>query len=277
MDITIKYPSHNDLVQWYYQLAKNISEAAGVTPEEVNALIAAYIEENPYPVVPDGIITQANAAENVVTSVNGEKGDVTVTGGGDVPENVVTTDNIAQNAVTSFNGSKGDVTGVTSVNGQTGAVTVPAAPDNVITIDNIGDNAVTSFNGQTGSVSYTPPVTSVNGMTGAVFTPIYRTSSSGEWAYGIRTNSARALIFAWLQFTFEGIDISYNTTIPDELQIKPVAVFSWAPNERCYSVIEGTVTNYDNRTIKILIDDIGAPAANPPQNIWAGCIFYGAY
>lgn len=163
MDITIKYPSHNDLVQWYYQLAKNISEAAGVTPEEVNALIAAYIEENPYPVVPEGIITQANAAENVVTSVNGEKGDVTVTGGGDVPENVVTTDNIAQNAVTSFNGSKGDVTGVTSVNGQTGAVTVPAVPSNVLTADNIAQNAVTSFNGAKGDVT---GVTSVNGKAG---------------------------------------------------------------------------------------------------------------
>lgn len=117
MDITIKYPSHNDLVQWYYQLAKDIAEAPGVTPEDVNALIAAYIEEHPYPVVPADVITETNAAQNVVTSVNGKKGDVTVTGGGDVPDNVITTDNIAQNAVTSFNGMKGAVTGVTSVNG----------------------------------------------------------------------------------------------------------------------------------------------------------------
>ena len=59
--------------------------------------------------------------------------------------------------VTSFNGSTGAVTytaPVTSVNGQTGAVTI--------------DTGVTSFNGQTGAVTYTAPVTSVNGQTGAV-------------------------------------------------------------------------------------------------------------
>lgn len=126
MDITtIKYPSHNDLVQWYYQLAQSIAEAAGVTPEDVNTLIAAYIEDHPYPVVPTDIITASNAAQNVVTSINGEKGDVTVTGGGDVPENVITTDNIEDNAVTSFNGQKGDINytaPVTSVNGRMGDV-----------------------------------------------------------------------------------------------------------------------------------------------------------
>lgn len=164
-DTTIKYPSHNDLVQWYYQLAQSIAESAGVTPEQVNDLIDAYITEHPYPVVPDDIITQTNAAANVVTSVNGEKGDVTVTGGGDVPENVITTDNIAQNAVTSFNGVKGDVTGVASVNGRTGVVTVSESPANVITIDNLAANAVTSFNGAKGDVT---GVTSVNGKTGVV-------------------------------------------------------------------------------------------------------------
>lgn len=169
MDITtIKYPSHNDLVQWYYQLAKDIAESAEVTPEEVNELIAAYVEEHPYPVVPSDIITASNAAQNVVTSVNGKKGDVTVTGGGDVPDNVLTEDNIAQNAVTSFNGKVGAVTGVSSVNGQTGEVTVEEVPANVITTDNLGGLAVLSFNGQTGVVNYAPPVTSVNGRTGAV-------------------------------------------------------------------------------------------------------------
>ena len=169
MDITtIKYPSHNDLVQWYYQLAQQIADGAGVTPEEVNALIDAYIAEHPYPVVPADVITASNAAQNVVTSVNGEKGDVTVTGGGGVPENVITSDNITQNAVTSFNGAKGAVTGVSSVNGQTGAVTVPGVPENVITTDNITPNAVTSFNGAKGAVT---GVSSVNGQTGAVTVP----------------------------------------------------------------------------------------------------------
>ena len=165
MDITtIKYPSHNDLVQWYYQLAQQIADGAGVTPEEVNALIDAYIAEHPYPVVPADVITASNAAQNVVTSVNGEKGDVTVTGGGGVPENVITSDNITQNAVTSFNGAKGAVTGVSSVNGQTGAVTVPGVPDNVITTDNLGALAVLTFNGQSG---YVTGVSSVNGQAGA--------------------------------------------------------------------------------------------------------------
>lgn len=180
MDITtIKYPSHNDLVQWYYQLAQSIAEAAGVTPEDVNALIAAYIEEHPYPVVPADVITESNAAQNVVTSVNGKKGDVTVTGGGDVPENVVTTDNIGQNAVTSFNGLKGDVTGVKSVNGQTGEVTVPGVPANVLTADNIGQNAVTRFNGAVGEVT---GVTSVNGLTG----PNVSLATSGDGVIDIR-------------------------------------------------------------------------------------------
>lgn len=59
--------------------------------------------------------------------------------------------------VTSFNGSKGAVTysaPVSSVNGQTGAVTV--------------DVGVTSFNGSKGAVTYSAPVSSVNGKTGAV-------------------------------------------------------------------------------------------------------------
>lgn len=276
MDITIKYPSHNDLVQWYYQLAQKIAEAGGVTPEEVNALIDAYIKEHPYPVVPADIITASNAAQNVVTSVNGEKGDVNVTGGGDVPGNVVTTDNIGQSAVTSFNGAKGDVTGVTSVNGQTGAVTVPGVPGNVITGDNIGGSAVTSFNGQNGAVTYAAPVTSVNGMTGDVYTPIYRSDESGAWSYGIRTSSARALIFARLQFTFEGVDISYNTTIPGDLQIKPVTVFSWMPEGNSLSATNGAFINYENRSIKIRIDAPASPSV-PPATIWAGCILYGTY
>lgn len=73
--------------------------------------------------------------------------------------------------------------GVTSVNGQTGAVVldaddVGALPDDTfiptktsdLTNDSgfITDAGVTSFNGQTGAVNYTPPVQSVNGMTGTV-------------------------------------------------------------------------------------------------------------
>lgn len=68
--------------------------------------------------------------------------------------------------VTSVNGQTGAVTitiPVTSVNGQTGAVTI-----------NI---PVTSVNGQTGDVTITPPVSSVNGQTGAVVTPFINPAS----------------------------------------------------------------------------------------------------
>lgn len=274
MDTTIKYPSHNDLVHWYYQLAQNIAESAGVTPEQVNDLIEAYIAEHPYPVVPDDIITQANAAANVVTSVNGEKGDVTVTGGGDVPENVITTENIAQNAVTSFNGAKGDVTGVTSVNGQTGAVTVEEVPSNVITGDNIAVNAVTSFNTQKGDVTYTPPVTSVNGLTGNLYTVITKTSGTIT-AYATRMNSSRAIIFVTLPFEFEGIDVSYNCAIPQDLGIQPVYVYSWLPQVHIYGSPIGCSVNYQNRTIKIFLDH--TDVVSPVQSITAGCVIYGTF
>lgn len=58
---------------------------------------------------------------------------------------------------------------VRSVNGQTGAVTI----DPGVTSFNGNTGAVTgvsSFNGNTGAVTYTAPVTSVNGRTGAVST-----------------------------------------------------------------------------------------------------------
>lgn len=232
MDITtIKYPSHNELVQWYYQLAQKIADEAGVTPEQVNQMIEDYITEHPYPVVPADIITETNAGEYVVTSVNGERGDVTVSAGGDVPDNVLTTDNIGQNAVTSFNGTKG-------------------------------------------AVNYTAPVTSVNGMTGDVYTPIKRTSGQ-IWAFGIRTSSAQALIFARIQFTFEGIDVSYNATIPDGLKAKPKTILSWIPVGQSYSSACGAAINYDNRTIKVYLS--GPASVTPPAKIWAGCVFFGEY
>lgn len=275
MDITtIKYPSHNDLVQWYYQLAQSIADSTGVTPEQVNELIDAYIAEHPYPVVPDDIITQANAAANVVTSVNGEKGDVNVTSGGDVPENVITEDNIAANAVTSFNGGKGDVTGVTSVNGKSGAVTVAESPTNVVTTDTLGALAVLSFNGQSGAVNYTPPVTSVNGKTGNVYTITSKTSGTST-AYGEMINSSRAIIFATLEFEFAGIDISYNCTIPEDFNLQPVYVYSWLPQTKIFGTPTGCVVNYNNRTIKIYIDH--SDSVTPVQSITAGCVIYGTF
>ena len=63
---------------------------------------------------------------------------------------------------------------VTSVNGQTGAVTV--------------DAGVTSFNGSTGAVTYTSPVTSVNGQTGAVTITIPEVQLSNNYTTSTDTN-----------------------------------------------------------------------------------------
>lgn len=87
-------------------------------------------------------------------------------------------------AVTTFNGSSGAITytaPVSSVNGQTGAVSIATGDTNVIETVKVNNtaltpdsnkavniSAVTSFNGSTGAVTYTAPVTSVNGETGAV-------------------------------------------------------------------------------------------------------------
>lgn len=240
MDITtIKYPSHNDLVKWYYQLAQHISDSTGVTPEQVNELIDAYIAEHPYPVVPDDIITQANAAANVVTSVNGEKGDVTVTGGGDVPDNVITEENIEQNAVTSFNGAKGAVTGVSSVNGQTGDVTTPSVPKNVITTDDIGQHAVTSFNGQVGDIAYP-------------YTPIY----PGANGFIVPLNQSRAIAYVNAIAVFDGIDLTYNVkfdgTLFDQVHYIYSCVGPHVPGVS-YTIKDVSIT--DNLTLKIWLND----------------------
>jgi len=104
-----------------------------------------------------------------VSSVNGQTGDVTLS----IPTKTsdITNDSgfITDAGVISFNGQTGAITytaPVTSVNGQTGAVTI--------------DTGVTSFNGQTGAVTYTAPVTSVNGQTGAVTIDTGVTSFNGS-------------------------------------------------------------------------------------------------
>ena len=112
-----------------------------------------YIENNNIPI-------SVNEQQTIVTSVNGQTGDVIINVG-----------------VTSFNGATGVITysaPVTSVNGQTGAVTI-----------NVG---VTSFNGATGAITYSAPITSVNGQTGAVVT-----SLSSNYATATGTNSALVL------------------------------------------------------------------------------------
>ena len=95
--------------------------------------------------------------------------------------------------VTSFNGSKGAVTysaPVSSVNGQTGAVSV--------------DVGVTSFNGSKGAVTYSAPVSSVNGKTGAVtglVTSVNGTSAdaSGNVTISVSPTATPNIIFAWFK------------------------------------------------------------------------------
>ena len=81
--------------------------------------------------------------------------------------------------VTSVNGQTGDVTipaaPVTSVNGRTGAVT------GLYDADNPPPYPVSSVNGQTGNVTITIPVQSVNGQTGAVTIPVAFKNNSTEY------------------------------------------------------------------------------------------------
>ena len=59
---------------------------------------------------------------------------------------------------------------VSSVNGQSGAVTisVPTNTSDLVNDSGFLTSAVTTFNGQSGAVTYSAPVSSVNGQTGAV-------------------------------------------------------------------------------------------------------------
>lgn len=80
--------------------------------------------------------------------------------------------------VTSVNGQTGDVTvnvPVQSVNGKTGAVT------GLYDADNPPPYPVSSVNGQTGDVTITIPVQSVNGQTGAVVVPVAFKNNSTEY------------------------------------------------------------------------------------------------
>lgn len=79
--------------------------------------------------------------------------------------------------VTSVNGQTGDVTlnAVTSVNGQTGDVT------GLYDADNPPPYPVSSVNGQTGAVTITIPVQSVNGQTGTVTVPVAFKNNSTEY------------------------------------------------------------------------------------------------
>lgn len=83
---------------------------------------------------------------------------------------------------------------VTSVNTKTGAVSLSASDVGALPDDTA---YVSSFNGSTGAVTYTAPVTSVNGNTGAVTVAVPSASSAtpqalGTAAAGSSTNYSRA-------------------------------------------------------------------------------------
>lgn len=104
---------------------------------------------------------------NVVTSVNGQTGDVVVTeGGGSIDtSNFYSTSNPPPYPVTSVNGSTGAVqitaaslgaltsAPVTSVGGKTGAVTLSAGTGISVSGTTISNSGVTSVNGSTGAIT----------------------------------------------------------------------------------------------------------------------------
>lgn len=104
---------------------------------------------------------------NVVTSVNGQTGDVVVTeGGGSIDtSNFYSTSNPPPYPVTSVNGSTGAVqitaaslgaltsAPVTSVGGKTGAVTLSAGTGISVSGTTITNSGVTSVNGSTGAIT----------------------------------------------------------------------------------------------------------------------------
>lgn len=130
------------------------------------------------------IWTNATAG-GAVASVNGQTGTVVLDASdvGALPDSTVIP--TVPTNVSSFNNDSGYLTsstGVTSVNGSHGAVTVtvPTKTSDLNNDSGFLTSAVTSFNGNTGAVTYTAPVTSVNGATGAVTIPTLPSVTSSD-------------------------------------------------------------------------------------------------
>lgn len=157
----------------------NASNVGGLTVDLDGAL------EGQGPKINADLLAGKEASEyalvaNIVTSVNGQTGDVVITEGGGQMDTTgfYSVSNPPPYPVTSVNGktgaieitaaSLGAVTSVpvTSVNSKTGVVKLTA--DDVGALPNTYEPPVTSVNGQTGNVIITAPVTSVNGQTGDV-------------------------------------------------------------------------------------------------------------
>ena len=136
----------------------------------------------------------------VVTSVNGQTGDVVVTeGGGSIDtSNFYSTSNPPPYSVRSVNGYTGAVNltfPVTKVNNKTGDVVLQAS--DVGALPDTYTPPVTKVNGQTGDIWLEAPVTSVNGKTGAVTIPEIK--------------------YADLSFSFSGMELASYATLPSGL------------------------------------------------------------
>lgn len=147
----------------------------------------------------------------VVTSVNGQTGAVTVSGG--------------TNVVTSFNGATGAIEGVSSVNGQTGAVTIASV-----------SNVVSSFNGLTGTVQGVSAAVagtgiSVSGATGSVTITNTGVQSFNGATGAVTGASLGANTFTGTQTLTAGLTTSYlyastGSTFASTLQVNGGATFS---------------------------------------------------
>ena len=125
--------------------------------------------------------------------------------------------------------------GVTSVNGQTGAVTL-SIPTKTSDLTNdsgfVTDAGVTSFNGSTGAVTYTAPVTSVNGSTGAV--TVQPTLVSGT---NIKTVNGNSLLGSGDLTISGGSGVTYTTATAT------LTVAGWSSNSQTVSVAGVTASN----------------------------------
>ena len=115
--------------------------------------------------------------------------------------------------VTSFNGQTGAVTytaPVTSVNGQTGAVTVTSGDANVIEAITFNGNNV-SVNNKTAAITYSAPVTSVNGQTGAVtVTGLPTVTSSNNGKILMVVNGQWAMVSPSIIYSGNGVPSNIN-------------------------------------------------------------------
>lgn len=221
----VEYPDKSDLVRWYYELAKYLQETPIPYGEELEIIIEKYLDEHP---IAGG-----------VTSVNGQKGDVTVT-----PENIdalpidggvltgdlaivvngaqilltTTTDGQAQIVLNGEN----DVDARTAITASTDGHLYLTVGDKIYQVYDSGNftpsgGAVDSVNGKTGAVqltaqdvgalpdTYTAPVNSVNGEAGNVYVKtLYDNYPTSSFTASADNGSAKAVWdFAGLQHTIE--------------------------------------------------------------------------